>query len=300
MSKKRSSVSSNKSSVDTTARYGLVGTIIASVIAVIGTITAAYISYLGVKEQINAPLIYTQTAEASQNMISGSTEFPTSNVVNETVPTNYLAFEDFKNNCINLMYWSPFAYQLTPDIFSSSITANPILTNQTEDCFLSNQDFNWGFEVNNGSLIIRNKLREGQISTFYAISTPIMDSSVITFEVLVSELDGNLVIGVQSDPTSLLMESDVSRTYLDITFDQKITLRRGFVTNIGTQSFTKGFLHQIKMTVSPDYVLVDIDKWQETISIDGDFESPHFVIGYTISGGDNLEVTFSNFLLSNK
>lgn len=217
-----------------------------------------------------------------------------------TLSSNYPLFDDFNQNCINLKYWQPFAYLFAPDIFSSNVSANPILTKQTDGCLLSAPDFNWGFEANNGSLIIKNKLREGQISTFYAISAPITQNSVFSFELLVSELEGNLVIGIQPDATSLLMDWDTTKAYLDISADQKLTLRRGFVTNIGKQTFAKGIAHQIKIVVLPDYVLVDVDKWEETISIDGDFESPYLVIGYVVSGGGTIDATFNNLLLGSK
>jgi hypothetical protein len=90
------------------AKYGLFGTVITALLGLIGVSLAAYISYLGIRAQIEAPLHATQTAEARQfaSTPDGVT-LPTA----VTPPTNQPTFDlPFTANFDNggLDGWSTF------------------------------------------------------------------------------------------------------------------------------------------------------------------------------------------------
>lgn len=90
------------------AKYGLIGTVTAALIGVIGVGFTAYFGYLGIRTQIEEPIKATQTAEAAQAQIevpinATLTQTPTAAPTNTPLPCPYQGSDDLTTftNLIN-------------------------------------------------------------------------------------------------------------------------------------------------------------------------------------------------------
>lgn len=86
---------------------------------------------------------------------------------------SYDVGEDFRQNCINVGHWEPYAYLSTPEYLSSEMPALiPVLYKL--GCLEKDAEDAWGFHAMNGSLVIRKQ--QEQDSTIYGLSTPLPQS----------------------------------------------------------------------------------------------------------------------------
>lgn len=84
------------------AKYGLFGTVAVAIIGLLGTCITAYFGYMGIRAQVESPILATQTAESKMVTPNSTVAFSVT-----ATPTSHIWFTPYQDSFIEIIFINP-------------------------------------------------------------------------------------------------------------------------------------------------------------------------------------------------